>query len=176
QAVRDSERGINRVQIGHRIGDRKHVIEREMNVGTGQISENVELENLDEDETDNFKKEWRQKSAQAGFFRHSHHPYHSNAAHQITSHRLHQPSVSSQLAIEHGASARSHNRQTQRPSKQYRAPLHQSDTIDLTEDTPVEDDIQEIHPSQIKRKASATFSSSPSVNMNNHHKHRQTRF
>jgi hypothetical protein len=129
QAIRDTERGINKVQIGHRIGDRKHVIEREMNVETGQISENVELENLDETETDDFKNEWRQRSTRAGLHRHSYHPYHR----QINSNRSHRP----QLAIEHASSRNVH-----------RTP----DTIDLTED-----DIEEIEqlPSPVKRQVSS---------------------
>jgi len=156
QAVRDTERGINKVQIGHRIGDRQHVVEREMNVQTGQISENVELENLDENETDDFKKEWRQRSAHhAGLIRHSYHPYHQN--------HLYQPSSRSQLAIEHGSS----NRQRQKSSK-----IHHSDTIDLTKDTSTEDDIEEIEQLSlpVKRKASTS-----SNNVNNQRKHRQNR-
>ncbi|UJR23626.1 hypothetical protein I4U23_026612 [Adineta vaga] len=190
QAIRDTERGINKVQIGHRIGDRKHVIEREMNVETGQISENVELENLDEEETDSFKKEWRQRSNQSSGFRHSHHPYHLKPPHQLTSHRLHQPSAAPQLAIEHGGSTGSSSRtqQQQKPSKHYYhssyrpAILQQSDTIDLTEDTPVEDDIEEIQQLSspkslsVKRKASSSSSSSSSIDVNNQHKHRQHRF
>ena len=130
QAIRDTERGINKVQIGHRIGDRKHVIEREMNVQTGQISENVELENLDENEADDFKKEWRQRSARAGVHRHSYHPYHR----PINFNRSHRPSSGPQLAIEYTSS---------RPP----------DTIDLTED-----DIEEIEqlPSPTKRQSSSS--------------------
>ncbi|CAF0754115.1 unnamed protein product [Adineta steineri] len=186
QAVRDTERGINKVQIGHRIGDRKHVIEREMNVETGQISENVELENLDENETDGFKQEWRQRSTHAGIPRHPHHPY-FNHHHQITSNRLHHPSSGSQpaqLAIEQGVPAEASNRSYQKSSASYRPDYHHSDTIDLTEDTPVEDDIQEIQElpaaqsSSAKRKASSSSSSSSSLSndVNNQRKHRQNRF
>jgi hypothetical protein len=170
------------MQIGHRIGDRKHVVEREMNVQTGQISENVELENLDEEETDNFKKEWRHRSAHAGLIRRPHHHYH----HQIGSNRLHHPasrSQQAQLAIEHGSPTRLSNRQHQKPSKHFhnssqRPQLHHSDTIDLTEDTPVEDDVEEIEQlplSQalpVKRKASSSSSS----DIDAHRKHRQNRF
>ncbi len=137
-----------------------------MNVETGQISENVELENLDEDETDDFKKEWRQRSTQAGLVRHSHHPYH----HQINSNHFYQPSSRSQLAIEHGSS----NRQYPRSSKyvnnsSHRPPFQYSDTIDLT------DDVEEIEqlPLPAKRKAS---SSSSSNDVNIQRKHRQNHF
>jgi hypothetical protein len=155
-----------------------------MNVETGQISENVELENLDEEETDNFKKEWRQRSNQAGLPRHPHHPYH-NHHHPIVSNRLHHPSSGSQLAIEHGVSTGSSNRQHQKSSKHHnnsshRPKFHQSDTIDLTEDTPIEEDVEEIQqlplpqPLPVKRKASTSSSSSNDVNIQR--KHRQNRF
>jgi len=91
--------------MGHRIGDRKHVVEREMNVETGQISENIELENLDEEETDSFKKEWRERSGRAGISRRPHHSYNH---HQLPSNRLYHPSSGGshqpQLAIEHNSS------------------------------------------------------------------------
>ncbi|CAF1137531.1 unnamed protein product [Adineta ricciae] len=183
QAIRDSERGINKVQIGHRIGDRKHVIEREMNVETGQISENVELENLDEEQTDEFKREWRQRSVRAGIPRHSHHPYH----HQITSNRHHPASGSHQpqLALEYSSSS-GLNRHHKRPVRQMqhssqRPTLHHSDTIDLTRDSPIIEEVDDDdndeqlplpQPLPVKRKASS--SSSTSTDM--HRKHRQKRF
>ena len=162
-----------------------------MNVQTGQISENVELDNLDEDETDNFKREWRQRSARGGLFRHAHHPYHTHHhPQQLTSHRLHQPSSAGSrpapLAIEHGASTSTSSRPHPKPSKHYpnsshRPSLPQSDTIDLTEDTPVEEDVEEIpqltspNPPGVKRKVS-TSSSSSSNDANSQRKHRQNRF
>lgn len=158
-----------------------------MNVGTGQISENVELENLDENETDDFNKEWRERSARAGLSRHPHHPYRQ---HQLPSHRLYHPSPRSsqpQLAIEHSSSTaassnRHHHHQkssrhvnnaSQRPEYQH------SDTIDLTEDSPIIEEVEEIEqlPSSqtlpTKRKAST---SSNDVNNNHQRKHRQNRF
>ncbi|CAF2494408.1 unnamed protein product [Rotaria sp. Silwood2] len=182
-AVRDSERGINKVHIGHRIGDRKHVIEREMNTETGQISENVELENLDEDETDEFKNEWRQRSIRTGGgVRHSHHPYH----HQIGLNRHYNSSSrpqSGQLAIEHNSSAGLSSRQQKKSSKNvnnssHRPQYHPSDTIDLTEDTPVEEDIEEIQQLPLPQSLSAKRkpSSSSSNDMNTQRKHRQNRF
>ncbi|CAF1309075.1 unnamed protein product [Rotaria sp. Silwood1] len=181
-AVRDTERGIKKVQIGHRIGDRKHVVEREMNTQTGQLSENVELENLDEDETDDFKQEWRQRSLHAGVARHSHHPYH----HPIGSNRHYNSSSrpqSRQLAIEHNSSAGLSSRQHKKSSKNsnnssHRPQYHHSDTIDLTEDTPVEDDIQEIQQLPLSQSLSVKRkpSSSSSNDMNNQRKHRQNHF
>ena len=48
KAVRDSKTGIEKVEVGHRIGDRAHVISRSRNVRTGDAEENQEFENLDE--------------------------------------------------------------------------------------------------------------------------------
>lgn len=148
------------------------MIEREMNAETGQISENIELENLEEEETDNFKREWRERSARVGISRHSHHPYH----HQITSnrHHRHQP----QLALEHTSAS---NRYHQKPAKQIRnssqRPLfHHSDTIDLTNDSPIIEEIDDTEqlplprPLPVKRKTSTTIES------NSQRKYRQNRF
>jgi hypothetical protein len=125
-----------------------------MNVETGQISENVELENLDENETENFKKEWRQRSAHSDLLHHSHHPYH----HQINSNRLYHPSSRSQLAIEHNSSNRQHQKSSYRPH------FNHSNTIDLTND-----DVEEIEqlPLPTKRKGSSSSS--------NNRKHRSNR-
>jgi hypothetical protein len=154
-----------------------------MNVGTGQISENVELENLDEDETDDFKKEWRQRSANAGLHRRSHHHYH----HQLGSNRHYHPSSRSQqqpqLAIEQGSSTGLSNRQHQKSSSKHmnntsqRSQVRHSDTIDLTEDTPIVEveEIEQLPSPQslsVKRKASSSSSS----NVDIQRKHRQNRF
>ncbi|CAF0730946.1 unnamed protein product [Rotaria sp. Silwood1] len=182
QAIRDSERGINKVQIGHRIGDRKHVVEREMNVETGQISENVELENLDEDETDSFKREWRQRSTLTGLSRRPHHSYHHR---QLASNHSHHPSSQSQLAIEHNSSNSSlSNRYHQKSSSKHinnlsqRPQFHRSDTIDLTDDSPKIEEIEEIEQSpspqvlSAKRKASSSYTNDTDIQR----KHRQNRF
>lgn len=119
-----------------------------MNVSTGQISENVELENLDEEETDNFKREWRERSARAGVPRRAHRHYRP----ELTSNRHHRPIITEEatdgpLAIE------------------YQPRQQQSDTIDLTtEETTNDDDVKEIEQSQtsrttsMKRKASCLTS------------------
>ena len=48
RAVRDSERGIEKMAIGHHIHDRGHVIERKRDARTGEQEENQELINLDD--------------------------------------------------------------------------------------------------------------------------------
>ena len=46
RTVRDSERGVEKIAVGHHINDRGHVIERSR--VNGQMSENQEYINLDE--------------------------------------------------------------------------------------------------------------------------------
>ena len=53
QMVRDSEKGLEKIAVGHHIGDRAHVIERKKFNG-GDMEEIVNLENLDDGEFDNF--------------------------------------------------------------------------------------------------------------------------
>ena len=47
QMVRDSEKGLEKIAVGHHIGDRAHVIERKKFNG-GDMEEIVNLENLDD--------------------------------------------------------------------------------------------------------------------------------
>ena len=47
QMIRDSERGIEKVAVGHHIGNKAHVIERRKLDG-GDMEEIVNLENLDD--------------------------------------------------------------------------------------------------------------------------------
>ena len=47
KAVKDSERGIEKVAVGHHIGEKAHVIERQR-LRDGQMEELVNLENLDD--------------------------------------------------------------------------------------------------------------------------------
>lgn len=63
KAVRDSKTGIEKVEVGHRIGDRAHVISRSRNVRTGDAEENQEFENLDEEEAESFHNEVRNRTA-----------------------------------------------------------------------------------------------------------------
>jgi hypothetical protein len=156
-----------------------------MNVSTGQISENVELENLDEEEADGFKREWRERSARAGLPRRPHHSY--NHHHQLPSNRLYHPSSGShhpQLAIEHNSQiGLSSNRYHQKPSRHMnnlsqRSQFHHSDTIDLTEDSPIVEEIEEIEQLPlpqalpVKRKASSAAAN----DIDFQRKHRQNRF
>lgn len=172
QTVRDSERGINKVQIGHRIGERKHVVEREMNAQTGQISENVELENLDEEDAEQFNAEWRQRSADTGVFRYPQSRFHpSNGSHQQLPQSAHAP-----LAIEQRpTSSRSAHPPSQRSHHHHHHPRH-SDTIDLTNETRYRSEMrvngQLPPPPPLKRKASASSSNDIPTEQRRHRQHR----
>jgi hypothetical protein len=44
----DSRSGVKKIAIGHHIGDRAHVLEREQNLHSGEREERQEFVNLDE--------------------------------------------------------------------------------------------------------------------------------
>nr|KAG5710096.1 hypothetical protein BaRGS_030172 [Batillaria attramentaria] len=48
KTLRDSETGVEKVSVGHHIGNRGHVVERQRNRRTGDQEENQEYINLDE--------------------------------------------------------------------------------------------------------------------------------
>uniref|UniRef100_A0A3B3C3H9 Myeloid leukemia factor 2 n=1 Tax=Oryzias melastigma TaxID=30732 RepID=A0A3B3C3H9_ORYME len=58
QSVRDSESGLERLAIGHHIGERAHIVERSRNRRTGDREERQDFINLDESEADAFDEEW----------------------------------------------------------------------------------------------------------------------
>jgi hypothetical protein len=48
KAVKDSRSGVQKMAVGHHIGERSHVIERRVNAKTGEKAQNQEFINLDE--------------------------------------------------------------------------------------------------------------------------------
>ncbi|XP_055693103.1 myeloid leukemia factor isoform X2 [Lutzomyia longipalpis] len=62
KTVQDSRTGIKKMAIGHHIGDRAHVIEREQNAHAGTQEERQDFINLDEDEAEDFDREFITKS------------------------------------------------------------------------------------------------------------------
>lgn len=62
KTVSDSMTGTKKMSIGHHIGERGHVVEREQNVQTGDQEERQDFINLDEDEADDFNREWVTKT------------------------------------------------------------------------------------------------------------------
>lgn len=50
KTVCDSRSGVKKIAIGHHIGERAHVLEREQNLHSGEREERQEFINLDEGE------------------------------------------------------------------------------------------------------------------------------
>ncbi|XP_066992508.1 myeloid leukemia factor isoform X2 [Anabrus simplex] len=65
KTVCDSRSGVKKMAIGHHIGERAHVLEREQNLHSGEREERQEFINLDEEEAEDFNKEFEQKARQA---------------------------------------------------------------------------------------------------------------
>lgn len=64
KAVADSRTGVKKMAIGHHIGERAHIMEKEQNMHSGALEEHQEYINLDEEEADEFNQEWQQKTRQ----------------------------------------------------------------------------------------------------------------
>lgn len=62
KTVQDSRSGVKKMAIGHHIGERSHVIEREKNVRTGEEAERQDFVNLEEEEVQDFDREFVQRS------------------------------------------------------------------------------------------------------------------
>lgn len=104
--VRDSERGIEKMAVGHHIGDRAHVIERQRD-RNGEIEEVVNLENLDDEEVPEFNREFEGKIVnQMRHNKNNHHGHHLNNNHQP-------------FAIEDSHSHRKAQREKERKSKHH---------------------------------------------------------
>ncbi|XP_014481012.1 PREDICTED: myeloid leukemia factor isoform X2 [Dinoponera quadriceps] len=65
KTVRDSRTGTKKMAIGHHIGDRAHILEREHNMRSGESEERQEFINLDEDEAESFNREWETRTRSA---------------------------------------------------------------------------------------------------------------
>uniref|UniRef100_A0A182Y9B8 Uncharacterized protein n=1 Tax=Anopheles stephensi TaxID=30069 RepID=A0A182Y9B8_ANOST len=62
KTVQDSRTGTKKMAIGHHIGDRAHIIEREQNVSTGVQEERQDFINLDDEEAEDFDREFQTKA------------------------------------------------------------------------------------------------------------------
>lgn len=60
----DSRTGVKKLAIGHHIGERAHIMEKEQNIRSGSLEERQEYINLDEEEADEFNQEWQQRTRQ----------------------------------------------------------------------------------------------------------------
>ena len=62
RTVQDSVNGVKKMAIGHHIGDRAHIIEKEQDLRSGQLEEHQEFINLEEDEAEDFDREFTTKA------------------------------------------------------------------------------------------------------------------
>ncbi|XP_049851129.1 myeloid leukemia factor isoform X1 [Schistocerca gregaria] len=62
KTVCDSRSGTKKMAVGHHIGERAHYLEREQNLYSGEQEERQDFINLDEDEAEEFNKEFEQKA------------------------------------------------------------------------------------------------------------------
>ncbi|CRK89473.1 CLUMA_CG003211, isoform A [Clunio marinus] len=62
RTVQDSTTGKKKMAIGHHIGERAHVVEKEQNLHTGEREEREDFINLDESDTEEFERDFEQKS------------------------------------------------------------------------------------------------------------------
>ncbi|XP_034478326.1 myeloid leukemia factor isoform X2 [Drosophila innubila] len=58
KTVQDSRTGFKKMAIGHHIGERAHIIEKEQDLRSGQLEERQEFINLDEEEAEQFDREF----------------------------------------------------------------------------------------------------------------------
>ncbi|KAJ2940385.1 hypothetical protein O0L34_g62 [Tuta absoluta] len=65
KTLQDSRTGTKKMSIGHHIGERAHVIEREQNVYSGDNEERQEFINIEEEEADDFDREFQVKAGHA---------------------------------------------------------------------------------------------------------------
>ncbi|XP_072944936.1 myeloid leukemia factor [Epargyreus clarus] len=65
KTLQDSRTGTKKMSIGHHIGERAHLIEREQNVYSGDNEERQEFINLEEEEAEDFDREFQQKAGMA---------------------------------------------------------------------------------------------------------------
>ncbi|XP_050347823.1 myeloid leukemia factor isoform X2 [Nymphalis io] len=62
KTLQDSRTGLKKMSIGHHIGERAHVIEREQNVFSGDAEERQEFINLEEEEAEDFDREFHERA------------------------------------------------------------------------------------------------------------------
>ncbi|XP_077255323.1 myeloid leukemia factor isoform X2 [Temnothorax americanus] len=62
KTVSDSRTGTRKLAIGHHIGERAHILERERNLRNGDEEERQEFINLDEEEAESFNREWQSRT------------------------------------------------------------------------------------------------------------------
>ncbi|XP_037941214.1 myeloid leukemia factor-like isoform X2 [Teleopsis dalmanni] len=62
KTIQDSTKGIKKMAIGHHIGERSHIIEKEQDLNSGQLEERQEFINLEEEEAEDFDREFTSRA------------------------------------------------------------------------------------------------------------------
>lgn len=65
KTVSDSITGTKKMSIGHHIGERAHIIEKEQNILTGDREEREDLINIEDDDKEEFNNEWEERTRRA---------------------------------------------------------------------------------------------------------------
>ncbi|XP_017010123.2 myeloid leukemia factor isoform X4 [Drosophila takahashii] len=66
KTVQDSRTGLKKMAIGHHIGERAHIIEKEQDMRSGQLEERQEFINLEEEEAEQFDREFTSRASRGG--------------------------------------------------------------------------------------------------------------
>lgn len=66
RTVQDSMNGVKKMAIGHHIGERAHIIEKEQDLQSGQLEERQEFINLEEEQAEDFDREFTTKARGSG--------------------------------------------------------------------------------------------------------------
>ncbi|XP_024946374.1 myeloid leukemia factor isoform X2 [Cephus cinctus] len=110
KTVSDSRTGTKKMAIGHHIGERAHICEREQNVHSGTQEEHEEFINLEEEEAETFNREWENRTRrEAGSIREVDYETHGTSHHRNRT-------ENNQLALPAPTSSRHSNRSRWLPS------------------------------------------------------------
>jgi hypothetical protein len=72
RTVEDSTTGTRSMAIGHHAGGRARIVEKEQNVRTGQREEREELINLDDEETEEFERNFQARAQTSRYLNNRH--------------------------------------------------------------------------------------------------------
>lgn len=115
KAVSDSRTGVKKLAIGHHIGDRAHIIERQQNLYSGDQEENQEYINLEDDEAEEFNNEWRNKAQNLNSHRSRYLPYTHKAQNSSVPSKKHLKALPSSTSRKSDVSVIEDTKQPQQP-------------------------------------------------------------
>ncbi|XP_020278186.1 myeloid leukemia factor isoform X2 [Pseudomyrmex gracilis] len=100
KTVSDSRTGTRKMAIGHHIGERAHILERERNM-RGEEEERQEFINLEEEEADSFNQEWETRTRRGAGAINAPNAIANNNRYRPEPRQLALPSTTEQPASEH---------------------------------------------------------------------------